>query len=74
MKIAEMATKVRNLFFLQPAPASASEKNKAVFSYDTAYSHNEMNKKIYTFSYVHNRDTIPSEAVQHAKQIKRTIV
>ncbi len=74
MKIVELALKVRDYLFLQSAPVSTSGNNKTVFSYDTTYSHKEGNKKFYTISYVHNRDIVPGVAVQHAKQIKRTIV
>ncbi len=76
MKISELALKIRNLLMLQTAPAPSESKavKKQVFSYDTAYSHKEGNKKFYTISYVHNRDIVPSVAVLHAKTIKHTII
>lgn len=73
MKIVELALKIRNLLLLQTVPATTGE-TKQVFSYDTAYSHKEGNKKFYTISYVHNRDIVPGSAVKHAKKIKHTIV
>ncbi|MDD4526489.1 MAG: hypothetical protein PHF25_00455 [Candidatus Margulisbacteria bacterium] len=73
MKIIELALKVRNFLFLQTAPATGDETKK-IFSYDTAYSHKEGNKKFYTISYVHNRDVVPKIAIRQAKQIKHTII
>ena len=74
MNILELALKIRNLLMLQKAPATTTKEQKMVFSYDTAFSHKEGRKKFYTISYIHNRDIVPSIAVQHTRQIKHTIV
>ena len=73
MTISELALRISNFLMLQTLPPT-TEGTKKVFSYDTTYSHKEGNKKFYTISYVHNRDTVPSVAIQQTRKIKHTIV
>jgi hypothetical protein len=73
MTVSELALRISNFLMLQTLP-STTEGTKKVFSYDTAYSHKEGNKKFYTISYVHNRDIVPGVAIQQTRKIKHTIV